>query len=190
VGAVAVVAEPAHQGVVRLRGARRRPATVDEGGAEPEARKRRDDDREGVLGLAAVRDRIGERPDHVEEVDDRPGVAVQQEQRRRILLGRRHVDEVHGLPVDLGEVLREGVDPLLHRSPVELALPVLDRLLQVVVRRAVVPVVARCRLGEPGACEALLEVVEVRLRDLDAERADVGGAGALLLRHGSTVDSQ
>ena len=78
-----------------------------------------------------------------------------------------------GLPVDLGQVLREGVDPLLLPTPVELGAPV-STPARGRSWRAVVPVVAGGRLGQPGAGEAGLQVVEVRLRDRDREGADGG----------------
>ena len=59
----------------------------------------------------------------------------------------------------------------------------LHHLGQVVVGNAVVPVVAGNGPGEPGAGQALGEVVQVGLRDLDPEGADV-------LCHGRTVERQ
>ena len=78
------------------------------------------DDVEGVLGPAAVRDRVGQRADHVEEVGERARVGVREQQRRRVL-GRRGADvhEVDGLPVDLGQEVRDGVHPGLLGAPVE-----------------------------------------------------------------------
>ena len=57
--------------------------------------------------------------------------------------------------------------------------PLLDGVAEVGVRGAVVPVVDGGRLRQPGAGEALHEVVELGLGDLDAEGADVGGSGGV-----------
>ena len=179
-----VVAEPAHQGVEGASHPGHRPAAVDQRRAEAEARDGRYDDGERVLGRAAVRDRIGQRADHVEEVDERPRVGVGQQQRRRALDRRRDVDEVHGLAVDLGQVVRELVHPLLLRPPVEPVLPVVDHLAEVVVRGAVVPVVAGNGLGQPRPREAGEQIVQVSLGDVDGE-----GPDALVRGHGFTVES-
>jgi hypothetical protein len=39
---------------------------------------------EGVTRVAAVRRRVGERLDHLEELDDRPGPAVREHERQGI----------------------------------------------------------------------------------------------------------
>ena len=131
VHAVAVVAEATHQGVEHDRDLRQRPAGLVDRRAETEAGHRGDDDREGVLGAATVRDRVDERADHVEEVDERAGVGVDQQQRRRVGLLGRDVDEVDGLAVDLGQVVRELVHARLLRAPVEGRRPVVDRVAEV-----------------------------------------------------------
>ena len=141
VGAVGLVAEPAHQGVVRPGHPGHRPAAVDHRRAEPEAGHRRDDDVEGVLGPAAVGDRVGQRPDHVQELGERAGVGVQEQQRGRLRLGGADVHEVDRLAVDLGDEVGHGVHPGLLGAPVELP-PGLDHPLQVGDRGAVVPAVA------------------------------------------------
>ena len=180
VGAVGVVAEPAHQGVVGAGHPRHRPAAVDDGGGEAEARHRGNHDVERVLGPAAVGDRVGQRLDHVEEVQDRARVGVREQQRPRVRDLGTDVDEVDGLPVDLGQEVRVGVDPGLDRAPVE-RLPALDHVAQVGLRRAVVPRVAGRRRRVPGPLQALAEVVEVGLRELHAEGADLGGVVVLLM---------
>jgi hypothetical protein len=176
---VRVVAEPAHEGVVGAGDAGDGPAAVGDRGGEGEARRRRDHDRERVLGPATVRHRIGQRPDHVQEVGERAGVAVREQQRRRARLGRRHVQEVHGLPVDLGQVVREGVHPRLLSAPVEAGAPALHHLGEVRVRGAVVPAVAGCGPRQPGQGQPGGEVVQVGLGDVDHERADGGVAERL-----------
>ena len=54
-----------------------------------------------------------------------------------------HVDEVHGLIVDLGDEVRDGVHPRFLGAPIEL-LPRSDHLLQVADWRSVLPAVTGC----------------------------------------------
>ena len=72
---------------------------------------------EGVLGPAAVRGRVGERADGVQQLDDRAGPAVGHDQRQRVLVRRPHVQEVDVHPVDLGGELRQRVQPRLGTGP-------------------------------------------------------------------------
>ncbi len=183
VDAVRVVAEPAHEDVVGGGHTRHRPAAFDDRHAVPEARHRRDDDVEGVLGATSVCDRVRERADHVEEVQDRPGVGVREQERCRAFLSGVDVQEMDRLSVDLGQELVVLVEPCLDRPPVEGGAPLVEEFAKVGVRDAVGPVVAGCRAGEPSAREPLCEVVQVCLRDFDAERAKVG----LVCVHGSTL---
>ena len=61
--------------------------------------------------LAAVRRGIGQRPDDLQLLDDRAGPAVRDDQRQRVRVLRADVDEVDVEPVDLGDELRQGVEP-------------------------------------------------------------------------------
>jgi hypothetical protein len=73
---------------------------------------------EGVRRVAAVGAGVGERPDHVEELDDRARPPVGEHDRQSIGLGRSHVQEVDVLPVDGGDELRELVEAGLVVAPV------------------------------------------------------------------------
>jgi hypothetical protein len=70
---------------------------------------RRQDQVEGVRGVAAVRRRIGERADGLEQLNDRAGPPVRHDQRQSVLVRRPHVDEVDVHPVDLGRELGQRV---------------------------------------------------------------------------------
>jgi hypothetical protein len=61
--------------------------------------------------------RVGERADDVEHLDDRPGPAVRDDQRQRVLVRRLDVDVVGVEAVDLRQELRQGVQP--RREPPE-----------------------------------------------------------------------
>jgi hypothetical protein len=112
---------------------------------------------------------VGQPVDQFDEVDERAGVAVHEQQRRRGRARRAGMDEVQRLLVELGAEVRPGVQAVFDGAPVELVPPVGERVGEVVVRNAVRPVVARGGLGKAGAAEALGEVVELGLRDLDRE---------------------
>ena len=126
VDAVGLVAEPAHEGVVRGGDPADRPAGVGDRLAEAEAGRVGHDDVEGVLGAAAVRDRVDERSDHVEVVDEGSRVGVGEDQRRRARVRGADVHEVDRLTVDLGGEVRELVHARLGRAPVEPVAPARD----------------------------------------------------------------
>ena len=79
---------------------------------------------EGVLRAAAVRGRVRERADGIDHLDHRPGPAVGHDQRQGVFVLRAHVDEVDVDTVDLGDELREGVEPLFDPPEVVLVQPV------------------------------------------------------------------
>ena len=179
--AVAVVAEPVHQLGQRGGGAAVRPAGLGQRTGESVAGQRRDDQVEGVGGVAAVRGRIGERADQVEELHDRARPAVQEQQRGGVRLGGAQVQEVHAGPVDRGDELGEGVERRLVGPPVVLLGPVVGELTQVAGRNAALPAGAGQVAGPAGPGQPLAEVVDVGLRDADAVRPDPGvGGGAVL----------
>ena len=63
----------------------------------------------GVLSVAAVSGRIGERTHDLEHLDDRPGPAVRDHQRQGILVTRPNVNEVNAKAIDLGVELWEAI---------------------------------------------------------------------------------
>ena len=67
--------------------------------------------------VAAVGGRVGERPDDVQHLDDRAGPAVGDDHGQGVRVRRPDVDEVDVEAVDLGQVLRDGVQP--RRDPAE-----------------------------------------------------------------------
>ena len=125
---------------------------------------------ERVGRVAAVGARVGQRADDVQELHDRAGPAVGQDQRQRVRLGRAHVQEVDVLPVDLGGELRQLVQPRLVRRasrsscastrPAPAGSPA--------ARRA--PADAGQLVGPAGAAEPVAQVVQVALRHLESVR--------------------
>ncbi|ABG96519.1 hypothetical protein RHA1_ro04734 [Rhodococcus jostii RHA1] len=94
---------------------------------------------------------VGERADHVEELDERTRPAMGEDEGQCVRFGGAHVEEVDVLPVDLGHELRDGVERFLLRPQVELVAPVRDEFDQVGRGHAGRPVVIRKGCAEPGA---------------------------------------
>ena len=85
------------------------------------------------------------------------------------------VDEMDAVGADGGHELRHAVQPGLHRTPVVLAAPVVEQPLQILGARPVGPTSVRGRPRQPRPTQPLLEIVEQRLGDVDAERLDGRG---------------
>ena len=81
-GDVAGVSEAVHQFCPGLRGAAGVPAELGGLAGEAVAGQGRQHEVEGVLGTPAVRGRVGERADGLEQLDDRAGPAVGHDQRQ------------------------------------------------------------------------------------------------------------
>lgn len=60
----------------------------------------------------AMTRRVAQRTNHRVEAGECARPSVRHEQRQRTRLGRTQVDEMHGLPVDLGHELRQRVEPV------------------------------------------------------------------------------
>jgi hypothetical protein len=133
---IALVTEPAHQRYPGGGDAFDAPAPLRWLIAEAVAWKGRTHDVEGVRRLAAVRGRVGERPNDLEELDHRAGPAVGDDQRERAGVGRAYVDEVDSKPIYLCDELRHGVQATLTSPPVVLLGPVAAEVLHVATRHA------------------------------------------------------
>ena len=131
---------------------------------------------EGVRRARAVRGGIGERADELQLLDDRARPAVADDQRERVLVLGADVDEVDVEPVDLGDEVREGVQPRLALAPVVLGRPVAGEVLHDREGHALRVVLDGLLLGEARRGDARPQVLEIRLGDLDRERADRGVA--------------
>ncbi len=173
-GDVARVAEAVHQLRPRVRDAAVLPAELGRLAREAVAGQGRQHQVECVLGGAAVRGRVGQRADGLQQLDDRAGPAVRHDQRQRILVPRPDVDEVDLDPVDLGRELRQRVQSRLAPAPVVLGRPVAGERLQrrqLHALRAVGDELLRrpARRLDPAA-----QLSELRVGDLDLEGTDVG----------------
>ena len=97
---------------------------------EAEARQRRADHVEGIGGVAAMRDRIDQRLDHLVELDDRARPAMGDDQRHRAGMRRARMDEMDVEPVDRGGELRKAIEQRFACAPVVVVGPVAADLLR------------------------------------------------------------
>ena len=80
------------------------------------------------------------------------------------------MNEVNLLAVDLGEEVRPTIEPILLRAPVEGRAPVLAQILQVREIGSVIPRGVRDLIGPARARQAITQVFDVGVGNLDAER--------------------
>ena len=116
--------------------------------------------------------RIGERAYEVQELDDRAGPAVAEQQRQCAVVGRALVDGVDVLPFDLCGEMVEGVELGLGGPPVVAVGPVGGQVLQPGQVAAVVPAAAGDLVGPAGGGQAAAQVGDVVVGDGDRERSD------------------
>ena len=176
-GDVAGVAEAAHQLRPRLRHAAGVPADLGRRGGEAVAGQGRQHQVERVLGASAVRGRVGERADRLEQLDDRAGPAVRHDQRQRVLVPRPHVDEVDAGAVDLGRELRQRVQPRLAPAPVVVGRPVARQRLQRRQLHALRPICDQLLAGPAHRVDAAPKVGDRFFGHVDLEGTDFGVAG-------------
>ena len=130
-----------------------------------------------VVGLPAVRGRVGERANDPEQLDDRPGPAVRDDQRKRALVRGRDVDEVDVHPVDLGLELWQCVQAGLARAPVVIARPVARELPDGRQLHALRPVGDQLLARQARRADAPLKVGDRLVRHVGPEGTDFSFAG-------------
>ena len=127
---------------------------------------------ERVRGAPAMGGRIGQRLDDLQLLDDRAGPAVRDDERQRILMLRTNVDEMDVEPVDLGDEVRQGVQPRLDLAPVVLGRPIARELLNRRELHALRVIRDGFPLGPSRRRDAPAQFVDVRLRKVDGDGAD------------------
>jgi len=172
-GHVAGVAETAHQLRPRLCHAADVPAELSRLAGEAVPGDGRQHEVECVLGVSAVRGRVRERADRLEQLDNRTGPAVGHDQRQRVLVLRLDVDEVDLDAVDLGRELRERVELRLRLAPVVLVGPVACELLHRRQLDALRPVFDELLAGPARRGDAPMQVVQLLPWNLEAEGPDL-----------------
>jgi len=91
---------------------------------------------EGVGRAAAVRSGIGKRIDNLQLFDHRAGPSVRDDERQRIFMFRADMNEMNIQSIDLGDEVRQGIQPRLTLAPVVMRLPVAQKLLNSLERYA------------------------------------------------------
>ena len=128
-GDVAGVAEALHQLRPGAGDALRIPARASRLAREAVTGHRRNYQVESVRCARAVRGGISQWIDDLQLLDDRAGPAVRDDERQRIFMFRTNMNEMNVEPVDLGDELRQGVEPRLRLSPIVAGAPVAHQLL-------------------------------------------------------------
>ena len=139
---------------------------------EAVARQGRQHQVECVLCGAAVRGRVGQRADGLEQLDDRAGPAVRHDQRQRVVMPRPDVDEVDLDPVDLGRELRKRVQSRLALAPVVLGRPVAGELPQRRQLHALRPILDELLGGPACRRDAPAQVGQFRFRNIHTKRTN------------------
>ena len=174
-GHVAGVAESTHElGPGPCRPAQI-PAHLDRLAGEPVPGQGGQHEMEGILGAAAVRGRVRQRADGVEQLDHGAGPAVRHDQRQRVLVLGLDVDEVDLHAVDLGRELRQRVQLRLGLAPVVLGRPVARERLKRRRLHTLRAVVDELLAGPARRSDAPTQLGKLLFRDLDVERTDVDG---------------
>jgi hypothetical protein len=113
---------------------------------------------------------ISERLDDVEELHDRAGPAVRDDQRQRPRLGGAQVQEVDVGAVDRRGELRNPVKPSLVLAPVVVGVPVVGQLSEIAYRDAPGPRHVRYLPGPAGVAQPQPQIGKVGVGDIDPER--------------------
>ena len=154
----------------------RAPAGLPRLAGVPVARYRRDHHVEGVRCAAAVGGGVGERVDDRQQLDDRAGPPVGDDDRQRVLVFRADVDEVDVQPVDLGHEVRQGVQLRLAPAPVVLRRPVAREFVHHRQLHALRMIRDELLVGPAGGRDARTQRLQFRLGgDRDRERPDRRG---------------
>ena len=141
------------------------------------ARQGRDDDIERIGLVCTMRRRVGQRPDDLHLLDERARPAMRDDERQGALVLRADVDEVDVQPIDLGQEVRKGVHRGFEGAPVVVPRPIARQGLRRPEPNALRDVVDVLPLGPAGRLDPATQVVEVRLRGLEAERTDRDSVG-------------
>ena len=176
VGGVAPVAKSlGHQRIECGGDAGQAPSRLPGLPAEAEAGQVGDDEIERIGGVPPVVARPRQWPGDLREFDHRSGPPVQEQERQRIRSRPADVPEMQVEAVDLAQELRWRVQPLLLPAPVVAGAPHLAELSDLVHADSVVPAGALDLLRPAGPAQAIAEVIEHCVRDVDPVRTELHG---------------
>ena len=101
-------------------------------GGVAEPNDRRNDHRERIARISTIDRGIGQHGDDSFQQNEGPGVPVHHEQGKRRWAFARLMNEVQPLTLDVGQEMREPVEPFFLLLPVELFGPIMHQFLHVV----------------------------------------------------------
>jgi hypothetical protein len=130
-----------------------------------------------------VRGRIGQRTDDLHLLDDRTRPAMRDDHRQGVLVPGTHVNEVDVDAVDLGDELRQSVQPRLHLAPVIVGLPVANELLDGRELHALRLVGNDLAIRPACRGETAAQIEQIFLRHVDEERTDCAAYSGLCRTH-------
>ena len=130
---------------------------------------------EGIGRVAAEAGGVGEPRNDIEELEDRAGPAMHQQQGHRVGADAGDVQVVQVDPVQRHHELREGIEACLLGAPIEAVLPMGEQALEIVDIGPEGPWLAGCLVGQAGEGEAGLEIGDRRIRDGQGEGARLRG---------------
>src|SRR5215212_8197107 len=106
---------------------------------------------------------IDQRIDDLQLLDDRTRPAVRDDERQRIFMLRTGVNEMNVESIDLGDELRERVQPALDLAPVVLCRPIADEILDRGERDALRKIGDGLLFGQPRGNDASAKLIEFSL---------------------------
>ena len=158
--AVPVIPQPCHELGPDFGNLLRPEPTLGRLVGESIAWHRRRHDVERIVGRAAMRNRVRERPDNLRELGDGPRPTVRDDQRGGIRLRGALVNKVRVESVEHRLELVEFVQPAFLLPPVKTVPPVTDQIREIAQLGAIVPVGAIQLIGQPGVGQPRLEILE------------------------------
>jgi hypothetical protein len=145
------------------------------------AGQRGDYEVECVGRAPAMHGRIGQRLDDLQLLDDRTRPAMGDDDGQRMVVPRADMDEMHVHPIDLGNELRQAVQPRLYPAPIVVARPILRQRLHRLEPYALRCIAHRFPFGKSGRSDPPAQVEKLRVRRLVMKGADscgtFGGGG-------------
>jgi len=117
------VTEALHKDDPGSRDPGRIPAGRGRLGGKSVTRQRRNHEVERVGDIGAVGGGVRERIDDFQLLDHRSGPSMGDDERHRVGMLRAHMDEMNVQPVDLGDELRQGIQPCFARAPIVVRTP-------------------------------------------------------------------
>ena len=173
--AIARVAQTVHQRSPGRRDMIDAPTDSHWLGRKAKARQRRANHVKGVSAVAAMGGRIGQRLDHLVELNHRARPAVGDDQRHGLRVWGAHVQEMNVEPVDLSSELRKAVEQRFATAPIIVLSPVLADLFDPLQRRALAPVVDQLCLRPASPLQSRLKIREHVITDRNPKGLDDHG---------------